>query len=53
MDQATKMRWLDLCTEVAICDDAKRLEGLAMAIVAVLRQEELQLRAQGKAQPAS
>lgn len=43
MEEATKRRWLDLCSEAAICDDPERIRELLEAITTLLRQEERRL----------
>lgn len=42
-DPETKSRWIDVCAEVAICDDPERLAKLATEIMAILRAEQQRL----------
>lgn len=42
-DPETKSRWIDVCAEVAICDDPERLAKLATEIMAILRAEHQRL----------
>jgi len=44
-----KTRWLDLCAEAAICDDATRLSQLAEEIITILHEEERRLEYQPRA----
>lgn len=46
MQGASRQRWLDLCSEAAICDDPERIEELIQAIIAILRAEKQRLDAQ-------
>jgi len=41
----TKQRWIELCSEAAICDDPKRMDELSQAITALLDQEKQRLHA--------
>jgi hypothetical protein len=38
-----KERWLDVCSEAAICDDPERLKQLTTEIDAILREEKERL----------
>jgi hypothetical protein len=44
VDAETKARWLDLCAEIAVCDDPDRLAHLTKDIIEILQREELRLR---------
>jgi len=48
MEATTKRRWLDLCSEAAICEDPERMRELLVEITALLKQEEQRLDAQVK-----
>ena len=39
----TKQRWLDVCSEAAVCDEPERLKQLTAEIDAVLREEQERL----------
>jgi hypothetical protein len=41
----TKQRWIELCSEAAICDDPHRMDELSQAITALLDQEKQRLHA--------
>ena len=41
----TKQRWIELCSEAAICDDPERMDDLAEAITAMLDEEKRRLHA--------
>lgn len=43
VEAETKTRWLDICAEVAVCEDPDRLAHLAKSIIEILQQEELRL----------
>jgi len=45
MQADVKSRWLDVCAEAAICDNAQRLAQLATEIIAILHKEERLLEA--------
>jgi len=47
----TKQRWIELCSEAAICDDPQRMDELVKAITALLDQEKRRLRAVPRAAP--
>lgn len=54
MNRTTKLRWLELCAEAAICEDPSRLARLAAEITTILQEKQLQLEAQAaKAQGAA
>ena len=40
MEAETKARWLELCAEVAICEDRDRLIELAGEITTIVHEEE-------------
>ena len=48
MEANTKKRWLDLCSEAAICEDPERIEQLLAEITALLKEESQRLSAQVK-----
>jgi hypothetical protein len=47
----TKQRWIELCSEAAICDDPQRMDDLAAAITALLDQEKERLHAVPRTAP--
>ena len=47
----TKQRWIELCSEAAICDDPQRMDELAKAITALLDQEKRRLQALSRTAP--
>ena len=48
MEAGTKRRWLDLCSEAALCEDPERMEELLVEITALLNQEKQRLQAQSQ-----
>jgi len=46
-----KQRWIELCSEAAICDDPQRMDDLAQEITAMLEQEKKRLRAATQTAP--
>jgi hypothetical protein len=46
MLEDTKKRWLDLCAEAAICEDAERFRELAHGITTLLNEEQERLDTQ-------
>jgi hypothetical protein len=44
VEAETKARWLDLCAEIAVCDDPDRFAHLTKDIIEILQREELRLR---------
>lgn len=44
MEGSTKQRWLDVCSEAAICEDPERLQELMDEINLILRAEKLRLQ---------
>lgn len=54
MNGITKMRWIELCAEAALCDDPSRLARVAAEITTILQEEQLRLEArEAKAQSAA
>jgi len=47
----TKQRWIELCSEAAICDDPQRMDELSQAITALLDQEKQRLHAVPRTAP--
>jgi hypothetical protein len=47
----TKQRWIELCSEAAICDDPKRVDELSQSITALLDQEKQRLYAMPRTVP--
>ncbi len=46
MQRETKKRWVDICTETAIVEDADRLLELTREIIHILAEEERRLTQQ-------
>jgi hypothetical protein len=43
MQEATKKRWIEVCAEVAVCEDPHRLEELRDVITQIIDEEEVRL----------
>lgn len=43
MKEANRRRWLDLCAEAVICEDAEHFQELIEAITAILQEEKQRL----------
>ena len=43
MDSHTKSRWLGICAEIAVCEDAQRLAELQIEIMTILHEQERRL----------
>jgi hypothetical protein len=46
-----KQRWIELCSEAAICDDPKRMDELSEAITDLLEQEKQRIQAAHRTMP--
>lgn len=48
MEAIVRKRWINLCTDAAMCEDPDRLEELSKAIVQMLGEEKKRLEQEGR-----